>query len=118
LHYFRLKITKELALAVESGFHIAKYTMLFSQTEPAVRHAAIAVGALAERFRINSVLTWDNAQANAQHEFAVSQYYKAMALLRKRLESAENVLVDFALLTCFLFLAFAFLAGESTTKIW
>ncbi|MCJ1300194.1 hypothetical protein MMC08_002989 [Hypocenomyce scalaris] len=83
-----------------------------SHLDSAVRHAVIAIGSLNERLYINNILTSDNSQANARHEFARVQYDKAMRQLRKRLSSGKEHPVEFTLISCFLFIIFEFLQGN------
>ena len=109
--FFQFQTAQELASALDlsSWDH---FMLQASHSNPAVLHAAIALGALVERFQINSVLTTDNAQANNRHDFACRQYYKAVTQLRMQLCNDKEHSVDFILMSCFLFVCFEFLQGN------
>lgn len=103
--------------------------MQVSQSEPAVRHALAAVGALNERrdlcLRIvtynNAVVVTDPKEASLtihngqdQHNdpFALSQYNKAITHLAKAMASPSSNSVDTALLVCILFVCVECLRGD------
>ena len=83
-----------------------------SHCDEAVRSAVIALGSIGERLSINSLLTLDNEQANACHEFAHTQYYAALRRLRERISKDPDGSVDVAIILCFLFTVFEFLQGN------
>jgi len=83
-----------------------------SHSDPAVRHAAIAVGSIGERLRIHNVLTLQNQDANSCHVYARQQYQKAIELLRQHLSSRTEQSVLVTLVSCFLFMCFEFLQGN------
>jgi hypothetical protein len=103
--------------------------MQVAQSEPAVRHALVAVGALNERRDLyvkdvtytKSVMTTSsqalkasNLQEPEQHNdpFALSQYNKAIAYLAKAMNSPSSNSVDTALLVCILFVCVECLRGD------
>lgn len=109
--FFQFRTAQELATAL--NLTSWDYFMLqASHSNPAVLHAAIALGTLGERFQINSVLTTENAQANDRHEFACRQYYKAVAQVREQLCNNQEHSVDFILMSCILFTCFEFMQGN------
>ena len=109
--FFQFRTAQELATALDlTSWH--HFMLQASHSNPAVLHAAIALGALGERFQINSVLTTDNAQANNRHDFACRQYCKAVTQLREQLCNDKEHSVDFVLMSCFLFVCFEFLQGN------
>lgn len=83
-----------------------------SHVDSAIRHAIVATGSLDERFQINKVLTSDNEDANRQHDFACSQYCKAIGNLRRTLSNETEQSTEIILMTCFIFIIFEFLQGN------
>jgi hypothetical protein len=100
-----------------------------SQSEPAVRHALVAVGALNERrdtylrdvtFTRSIVVdhpqetgaTFNCSQQQHNDPFALSQYNKAIAHLSNAMNSASSNAVDTALLVCILFVCVECLRGD------
>ena len=109
--YFRYQLAPELAEAMKSSFWNS-LILQTSQQDLAIRHGVIALGALGERLRINNVLTLDNEEANKRHDFACSQYCKAIQELRMQLCSESEHSTRITLLSCFLFICFEFLQGN------
>ncbi|MAD81522.1 MAG: hypothetical protein CL912_01035 [Deltaproteobacteria bacterium] len=74
--------------------------------EPAVRHAAVALGALHEHFELNSrpLITYNTDNSNTQ--FAVQQYVKALGHLVNPAIRRGKPAADVALITCILFVCF------------
>ena len=72
---------------------------------------------MGERFSINSLLTPENEQANACHEFALLQYYKALKRLRERMSDNLEGSANPAIILCFLFTIFEFLQGNDTASL-
>ncbi|KAE8381729.1 hypothetical protein BDV26DRAFT_64378 [Aspergillus bertholletiae] len=88
-----------------------------SEEEPAVRHAIIAISALHRTFGITQ-----SSQApkdeNNRHLFPLRQCNKAIAFLQQRLQSesfGQDSHVLITLITCVLFISFAFLQGDTHT---
>ena len=88
-----------------------------SHRDETVRSAVIALGSMGERLSINNLLTLENEQANACHEFATLQYYKALKRLRERISSDSEGSANLAILLCFLFAIFEFLQGNDTATL-
>lgn len=88
-----------------------------SHCDEAVRSAVIALGSIGERLSINNLLTLDNEQANACHDFANLQYYKALKRLRERLSNDSEGATNLATILCFLFTVFEFLQGNDTASL-
>ena len=109
--FFQFRTSQELASALGLT-SLSQFMLQASHANPAVLHAAIALGTLEERFEINSVLTTENAQANNRHEFACRQYYQAVTELRKQLCNEKEHSVDLILISCFLFSCIEFLQGN------
>lgn len=109
--FFQFQTAQELTTALHLT-SLNQFMLQASHSNPAVLHAAVALGSLGERFQINSVLTTENSQANNRHDFACRQYYKAVKQLREQLCNDKERSVDFVLISCFLFTCFEFLQGN------
>ena len=96
---------------------IHQLILQISHQDKAVRSAVIALGSIGERLSINSLLTLDNEQANACHEFAVLQYCKGLQRLRERISSKSKGSANLAIILCFLFTIFEFLQGNDTASL-
>lgn len=88
-----------------------------SHCDEAVRYAVIALGSIGERLSINNLLTLENEQANACHDFAHLQYYKALKCLRERINNDSKGSANLAIIMCFLFTIFEFLQGNDAGSL-
>ena len=88
-----------------------------SHCDEAVRSAVIALGSIGERLAINNLLTLDNEQANACHDFAHLQYYKALKRLRERISNDYEGSADLPIVLCFLFTILEFLQGNDAGSL-
>ncbi|KAI0384426.1 hypothetical protein F5Y04DRAFT_229293 [Hypomontagnella monticulosa] len=84
-------------------------------SEPAIRHATIAVGAMHAKFMGTSpslrVQTFGILEG--RHAFAIQQYVKALALLKDRLSnSSSSGNAEIALTCCLLFICLEMLQGN------
>ncbi|KAF3393632.1 hypothetical protein DPV78_009661 [Talaromyces pinophilus] len=80
----------------------------YTEAEPSLRHAVIAVGALHRNF--------EDSQLNSQEpdfSFAIQQCNRAIYSLRHRLIGDQSQHMEVALITCILFVSFAFLQGDA-----
>ncbi|THC95867.1 hypothetical protein EYZ11_004645 [Aspergillus tanneri] len=87
-----------------------------SAEQPAVRHAAIAMGALHWSFEQARASHWVLAEEG--HTFPLRQCNKAIACLRQSLvggQKSSRTHLETALVTCVLFVSFAFLQGDMQT---
>lgn len=89
-----------------------KLILQASHFEESARYAVIALGSIGERLLINNVLTMENEEANACHEFAQLQYYKALKHLRERISHDSEGSASLATILCFLFTVFEYLQGN------
>ena len=71
--------------------------------EPAIRHAAIALGALHEGFTLHDNYLSGKA---GEDDFAVQQYVKSLGSLLEPTKGNGKQAVDVALVTCVLFICF------------
>ena len=114
--FFCYQVGQQLSTAL----NITKTHQLILQAshcDETVRSAVIALGSMGERLSINNLLTPENEHANACHEFAILQYYKALKHLRERISSDSEGSVHLAILLCFLFAVFEFLQGNDTASL-
>ena len=88
-----------------------------SHCDEAVRSAVIALGSIGERLSINNLLTLENEEANACHDFAHLQYYKALKRLRERISNDSEGTANLAIILCFLFTIFEFLQGNDAGSL-
>jgi hypothetical protein len=103
LDFFRNRTSSEIAGSLVSQLW-SKFVLQVSSSQPAVRHAIIALAALHEQCQM-----CPNAPDN---DFAMLQYSKAIrAVSSLRLDDLGEVL-DVALLSCILFAAFEILQGH------
>ncbi|KAL8970173.1 MAG: hypothetical protein Q9197_003947, partial [Variospora fuerteventurae] len=115
--YFRIQTSEDLAYSLNSSME--ELVLQTSHHHEAIRHAAIALGSLGETIRINSLspgcgsktLFWE------RHEFACRQYYKSVRLLQKDIGRNDLESVNFALISCFLFVVFEFLQGNDQSAV-
>lgn len=84
-------------------------------SEPAIRHAAVAVGAMHARFMGTSpsLQVQSFGVVEGQQAFAIQQYVKALALLKDRLSnSSRSGNAELALTCCLLFTCLEMLQGN------
>lgn len=107
----------------------SRLVLAVSQSEPAVRHALVAVGALNERRDIylrdvtftrlivvehplEAGSTFHSQQQQHNDPFALSQYNKSIAHLANAMNSPSSNSIDTALLVCILFVCVECLRGD------
>ncbi|KAE9369184.1 hypothetical protein N431DRAFT_546736 [Stipitochalara longipes BDJ] len=86
--------------------------------EPAIRHAAVALGALHETFEAipNTNLNFTLSEKRSHDVFAMQQYSKAIKALLGSNGGQEQA-IDVALVTCVLFIYFEILRGHHATAL-
>lgn len=103
LDFFRNRTSSEIAGGLVSELWSA-FILQVAYSQPAVRHAIIALGALHEQCQLHPEAP--------EREFAMLQYSKAIrAVSSLRLDDSKDAL-DVALLSCVLFAAFEILQGH------
>ncbi|KAL8983206.1 MAG: hypothetical protein Q9177_005041 [Variospora cf. flavescens] len=115
--YFRIQTSEDLAYSLNSSME--ELVLQTSHHHEAIRHAAIALGSLGETICINSLspgcgsktLFWE------RHDFACTQYYKSVRLLQQDIGRNDLESVNFALISCFLFVVFEFLQGNDQSAV-
>ncbi|KAL8849141.1 MAG: hypothetical protein Q9221_005864 [Calogaya cf. arnoldii] len=114
--YFRIQTSQDLAYSLNAS--LQELVLQSSHHHEAIKHAAIALGSLGETIRINCTLTSPNSlpPAFVKHEFARTQYYKAIQLLQKDIARNQRETVEIALISCFLFVVFEFLQGNDQSS--
>lgn len=111
-HFFHEHTWPQLSAELHSDF-LNPLVFQASHVDTALRHAVTAFGALGERLQIHEVISHpENEHANKLHDFAISQYYKAIGELRKQLCSGNQHSVELTLMTCFMFICIEFLQGN------
>lgn len=109
--FFYYQTGQQLSTALHITL-IHQLTLQASHSDEAMRSAVIALGSIGERLAINDLLTLENEQANACHNFAHLQYYKALKHLRERISNDLEGSGNLAIILCFLFTIFEFLQGN------
>ncbi|KAL8718274.1 MAG: hypothetical protein Q9225_004565 [Loekoesia sp. 1 TL-2023] len=113
--YFRLQTSEDLAYSLNSS--LEELVLQTSHHHEAIKHAAIALGSLGHTIRINSAASPGQFSALSRHEFACRQYYKAIKILQKDMVPNDKDSVNFALISCFLFIVFEFLQGNDPSAV-
>jgi hypothetical protein len=98
-HFFRTRTIPELCGLFESPFW-SRMVLQAVHHEPAVRHAAIALGSFHEMFE-NEVFPDREKELDS---FALRHYLQAVASIVKSLEGKGKHGADVALMTCLLFI--------------
>ncbi|MCJ1478076.1 hypothetical protein MMC13_006751 [Lambiella insularis] len=109
--FFRVQTLAEL----EISLHTPTWNRLIlqlSHNNPIVRHAAVALGAIGERFFIHDVSTPHNQEANACHDYGLLHYQKALGSLREHICRKGEDTISLILISCFLFICFEFMQGN------
>ncbi|KAL9002828.1 MAG: hypothetical protein Q9188_004271 [Gyalolechia gomerana] len=108
--YFRVQTSDDLAYSLNASLDI-----LVLQTRhyhKAIKHAAIALGALEHSIRINKSLPVGTSSALWRHHFANRQYYTAVKLVQRDISRNNKDSINLTLISCFLFTVFEFLQGN------
>ncbi|KAL9012868.1 MAG: hypothetical protein Q9173_002395 [Seirophora scorigena] len=115
--YFRIQTSDDLAYSLNSSTD--ELVLQTSHHHEAIRNAAIALGSLGGTIRINSLFPGcgENTLFWERHEFARGQYYKAIRILQKDIGRDELESVNYALISCFLFVVFEFLQGNDQSAV-
>lgn len=115
--YFFQNVT---AQAISGGFDAAfwRVTVLqISQTEPAVRHAVLAVSSLHEGLRAGAVTSlWDGLLSQPSQSFALQQYNKAISRLLAQMSNPLTKPLA-SLLTCVLFVCIEYMQGKDNEAL-
>lgn len=113
LLFFRTRTAAIFAGYCDSGFW-DRVVLQVSNTEPAVRHAVIALGSLHEYLDSqNKVIEYD--LKNKSLNFSLRQYTKAIASLSQSLSAGTRLPVEVVLICCALFISIESLQGNYTT---
>ncbi|KAI4121672.1 MAG: hypothetical protein LQ338_006235, partial [Usnochroma carphineum] len=111
--YFRVQTSEDLAYSLSSS--LEELVLQTSHHHEAIKHAAIALGSLGETLRINSSANCGRKSIFwKRHDFACGQYYKAIKILQKDIVRNDQDSINFALISCFLFVIFEFLQGNDS----
>ncbi|KAL8826712.1 MAG: hypothetical protein Q9170_007299 [Blastenia crenularia] len=113
--YFRVQTSEDLAYSLNAS--LEELVLQTSHHHEAIKHAAIALGSLGYTLRCNSASPSGPWSALWRHQFAHSQYFKAVRLLQRNIDHKDKDSVNFALISCFLFLVFEFLQGNDPSAV-
>jgi hypothetical protein len=92
-----------------------KLLLQAAMAEPALRHAVIGIGSLHEAFA-EPAKRLDYAPDNTDGGFAINQYTKAIAHLRRSLATGEQQPLT-ALMSCILFVCFDSIRGHFASAL-
>ncbi|KAI1205167.1 uncharacterized protein F4807DRAFT_444211 [Annulohypoxylon truncatum] len=88
-----------------------------ASTEPAVRHAILALGSAHKREGRVSLIPALDITPDKEEQFTLQQYSKAITYLQPHFSSRENSSVRVGLLTCLIFVILEFIRGRYKTAI-
>ena len=114
--YFRWETEQQVGQALNLD-HAHRLILQSGHSNDAVRSAIIALGSITEQHQVNSILAFDQEQANNYHEFAQAQYYHALKQLREQIANAPHCSENLAIVSCFLFTLFEFMQGNDTASM-
>lgn len=114
--FFYSQTGQQLSIALNIP-QTQKFILQASHCEESARYAVVALGSIGERLLLNNVLTMENEEANACHEFAQWQYYKSLKHLRERIAHDSEGSTALATILCFLFTVFEFLQGNDAGSL-
>jgi hypothetical protein len=100
-HFFCVNTAPQLTGLFESSFW-DRFVLQAAHYEPAVRHAAIALGALHENTMRYGLGNWEKVQGT----FALQEYLKAINILVQPLSQHKTQALDVTLMSCVLFTCF------------
>ena len=109
--YFYHQIGKDLLDALRLDA-LRQVILQLSHSDLSIKEAVVALGSIGERLQINGILTRDNQEANACHEFAIEEYCKSLKHLRQQLQHDPSRTHVQTLVACLLFTVFEFLQGS------
>jgi hypothetical protein len=116
LRYFKL-FQSQAAPKLSGPFSSEFWTRLVlqeSHSEPAIRHAVVAVGALHKtmaEYLKSSGEGVSSSEQKAHHDFALRQFQKAIREIRERMSNG-HVRLRLALISCLLFICFESFHGD------
>ena len=89
-----------------------------SNSQPAVRHAIVALGALHESFEYSGDMSWGDDLRDPNLLFSIQQYIKSIAYLQKYLSMEKGKSIEITLICCALFISIETLHGnfDATTR--
>ncbi|KAI4178747.1 MAG: hypothetical protein L6R41_008236 [Letrouitia leprolyta] len=108
--YFRVQTSEDLAYSLNVS--LDELVLQTSHHYEAVKHAAIALGALCQTIRINTSAPIGSSSPLRRHHFANRQYQTAVRLLQRDMSSDDKDSINLTLISCFLFTIFEFLQGN------
>lgn len=113
LCFFRTRTAVIFAGYSDSGFW-DRVILQVSHTEPAVRHAVIALGSLHEYFDSQGTAIAYDLKHESLH-FSLQQYTKAIASLNQGFSAGTRLPIEVVLICCALFISIESLQGNYAT---
>lgn len=105
LYFFQQQAVSQLAGACDFEFW-NRFVLQAAHHDPAIRHAAIALGSLYETFVFGEHKALKASTRITPDTFAVQQYVKAISCLLEPVARRGHQALDAALVTCILFVCF------------
>jgi hypothetical protein len=90
----------------------SRVVLQYSQGEPAICHAVIAVSTLHEASEAAGEPVLLEDTNNRQHRFALSQYNRSIAYLNSRMSSNDPNIINIVLICCLLYITFELIGGK------
>ena len=112
--FYRERTASSLAHTLDSTFW-TEFILQVSHSEPAVRHALVAIGALNERLRSPTEDALISSKDDQSLKLALNSYNKAIKHLTMQMQKRNSDLI--ALLTCILFICIEFLQENITEAL-
>lgn len=113
LQFFRTRTAVIFAGYCDSGFW-DRVVLQVGSTEPAVRHAVVALGSLHEYLDSQKQVVKYDLKHKSLH-FSLQQYTKAIASLHQSLSAGTQLPVEVVLICCALFISIESLQGNYAT---
>ncbi|QKX60970.1 uncharacterized protein TRUGW13939_08116 [Talaromyces rugulosus] len=107
LNFFKLRTVSQFSSQFGRVFWLQMIPQM-GESEPALRHASIAMGAL----HWNFVEKRSSARASANDPFALQQCNRAISYLKHELTDKSRAHLEIALVTCIMFISFALCQGD------
>lgn len=115
-NFFRDETGKSLSDSLDLS-HLTQFLLQACHFSDTLRPAVLSLGSISERLYLNPVLMWDNEQANAYHQFARTEYGKALRRAREEIDRSPQQSRMVVVVSCLLFTMFEFLQGNRSATL-
>lgn len=116
LDYYRMRVSRDISGFFDTDFWNS-HVLRLSDTEPAVRHAVIALSSLYEAYEISQL---SQSSSSNRYDYlmrlAIRQYNKAISTLSNRINIGDPFL-EVILITCLIFTWLEFLQGSTNNAL-